>query len=298
MSSRSSSRIRPLGSFLRQDAEGFIVALNTEIDSLWRPSIDEAVAWYKREYGTQLHSVYVRGSVAQGRSPEDVSDLDLIALLGHNAFRTPYIAWEHVSWESAFSSSMQASLPRKCRPDFVVASLNKGFLSRNNGLPMAIATQSVCVHGTNIIPRLPKYRPGPDMMYYNGRMSSFIQLYYASLQETDDIGVLTDQIRRVLKAIIRCAFELFMQEEGRYTRDLYLCCQVFEKHAPSTAHLAWQALEMYLDDPPSVSEQIDLVSSFGHWLASRERLVDLKPRPGRFCRLLHECGVSAKILGS
>ncbi|WP_339466607.1 hypothetical protein [Pseudomonas sp. EA_65y_Pfl2_P74] len=280
------------GRFLDQDTSGFILPLGKPVlaGTSWENIVAKARERYTKEYGKALHSLYLRGSVARGQAIPGNSDLDMIGLLHYNAMRDKYLAWHHVDWENTFSIELNADLCFNVKPDFVVASMNRGFLERNNSLPSILATQSTCIYGTDIREHLPKFRSDEAMMYYNGRMKLFLLDCYSRLTTDPSPQSVVEMCRNITKAMIRCAFELVLIREGRYTRDLYLCCTTFEKHHPEKAELAWNSLRLYINPCQNISRLLSLIYEFGHWLVLQERTIELRHRPTFAQRILHETG--------
>jgi uncharacterized protein len=289
---------RPLGGFAELDAEGCIKRPDPDLvlAEAWQESVALGRQWYVQRYGPRLHSLYVRGSAATGRPPNHEADLDLIGLLRHNVFRDSYVVWQHVAWEREFAAAHGDLLPGAATPDFVVASLNRGFLERNNALPMILATQAVCIHGTDVTNLLPRYKPGIDTMYYNGRLKLFLSTFYERIEHLGTRPALILECKRVLKALVRCAGELGMERHGRYTRDLYFSCLAFEDVDPKQSGAAWEALELYLEVQPALDRVLEMTASLGHWLAARERPLDLRTRPARVHRLMHDLGLRKRVL--
>lgn len=284
------SLARPVGGFSKLDADGFIIPSRpcSSHWQSWAPAVKLATDWYVERYGKRLHSVYVRGSVATGTAEASYADLDMIGLLHHFEPFDEYLIWRHVDWEEEFASFATDILPPNARPDFAIASLNRGFLERNNALPMVLATQGVCVHGTNVIQYLPRYKPGIETMYYNGRMQLNLAIFYNQISSGLAADQLTLECKRVLKSMLRCAGELEMDRDGKYSRDLYFCCLAFEGRFPQESVLAWSALECYLEKEPDLLRVLDFAESLGHWLARRERIVDLVHRPNKLLRWMHD----------
>ncbi len=281
------------GRFLDQDAAGYFIPLqkNSALDPEWETIVGLARERYIKAYRERLHSLYVRGSVALGCPIRGSSDLDMIGLLHHNSFCNQYYVWNHVEWEAAFSSELKTMLSFEVQPDLIVASLNRGFLERNNSLPAILATQSVCIYGSDIRQHLPLFAPDETMMYYNGRIKLFVFAAYQNLKRDASPQAVMQVCRTICKAMIRCSFELVLQKEGRFTRDLYLCCMAFATHYPDQAESAWQALHLYISPCQEIAPLLSLIDDFGHWLISQERTIELRHRPNLGQRLLHEMGV-------
>lgn len=74
--------IQPTGSYFEVDRKGYLVnpASKDKLQDEWKPAIDDVVEAYKENFGENLKSVYIRGSVAKGKAIEYVSDIVLLHL--------------------------------------------------------------------------------------------------------------------------------------------------------------------------------------------------------------------------
>lgn len=72
--------IRRIGAYLVADEDGYLPSpAGTAIAAPWSAAVESLVAAYLAEWGQDLHSIYVRGSVARGLALVGVSDLDSFA---------------------------------------------------------------------------------------------------------------------------------------------------------------------------------------------------------------------------
>jgi hypothetical protein len=83
MPSNHDVEIKPIGTFLQTNAEGFIVNTTSleQIQDEWLPAVEKVTDAYRKHFGTDLHSVYIRGSVAKGQAIHNVSDIDSFAVV-------------------------------------------------------------------------------------------------------------------------------------------------------------------------------------------------------------------------
>jgi len=75
--------VKPIGSFLQTDTDGFIVNTTSpeKIQSAWLPAVEMVSDAYRKHFGENLHSVYIRGSVAKGEAIDNISDIDSFAIV-------------------------------------------------------------------------------------------------------------------------------------------------------------------------------------------------------------------------
>jgi tRNA nucleotidyltransferase (CCA-adding enzyme) len=89
--------IQPIGNCLSQDENGFIINdLSLDmIDHKWRTVLRIVKNNFVKNLDKNLHSIYVRGSVARGLAIEGISDLDMFSLV------KPSFSKEKFRWQGA-----------------------------------------------------------------------------------------------------------------------------------------------------------------------------------------------------
>jgi len=75
--------------------------------------------------------------------------------------------------------------------------------------------------------------------------------------------------QRLMKMLIRCGFELVLEQEGKYTFDLYPAVQSFIKYYPKQAENMEKALFYYLNPKENLSGQGALILNLGTWLVKK-----------------------------
>ena len=80
--------IRKTGSYFDTDSEGYLInpASMTKIQEEWKPIVNDVVKTYKEQFGDDLISVYLRGSVSKGEAVAGISDIDSFAYQIHCDF--------------------------------------------------------------------------------------------------------------------------------------------------------------------------------------------------------------------
>jgi hypothetical protein len=108
------------------------------------------------------------------------------------------------------------------------------------------------------------YKPGPAMalqVRYFGRFLAIFENEYPEETEPEQRETLAWIMRRFL----RVGMELVMEEEQRYTRDLYLCYESFARHYPQERGEMYRALELAVN--PGAGEHSEAFArNFGAWL--------------------------------
>lgn len=128
-----------------------------------------------------------------------------------------------------------------------------------------LEAQAVCVHGRDLAPQIGPYMLGPEVAfqtrYFRRHLESFAREY-----DAEPVSERPEFLAWMLRRFLRLGMELVMVEEGRYTRDLYLCYESFSKHYPAEAGRMYRAMELALN-PVASAESEEFVRSFGGWLA-------------------------------
>ena len=90
-------KIAKIGGFFPMDKDGFIInpTSKDKIQPHWSNIIADIIEEYRKAYKDKVHSVYLRGSVAQGLDIGTVSDLDMFALL--YSAKGYYVHWKNIS---------------------------------------------------------------------------------------------------------------------------------------------------------------------------------------------------------
>lgn len=232
--------IRNIGGYLDIDEAGFIVkkASPDAFQQAWKPVIADAVEAYKEHFGKHLVAAYVRGSAAKGEAIDGLSDLDTIAIVD--------LPPEHIdtSWKTAFNAAMAERYPFVEGVE-ILAITPAQAKDPNRGHRIMLKTQSACVFGLDISDSLPPIRIGKDAAQHAPSLVAELEdaiVFFGQHWGTDDAA---DRRRCswAMKRILRTGFELVMERERKYTRDLYPCFEGFSRHYPEMRPLMRETLE-------------------------------------------------------
>lgn len=249
------------GSFLPQDENGFI--LNTlsltAVQPLWQPPLSVILAAYQTNFPTNLHSIYLRGSVARGLAVPHHSDIDLVALIENSDF----IRWQTASCEAEIEKEVLAKFPFVAGIEMNIASYASDFYTQNPRVAMVLKTQSLCLWGESILPTLPPFLPSRAMCLNHQWLEADILAFQKSLVE--DTARLSD-CQAMMKIIVRTGFELTVERVQKFTNDLDICCATFCNYYPNKSLEMRQALQWFLTPTRSKSALLPFLASFGQWL--------------------------------
>ncbi|WP_270180968.1 nucleotidyltransferase [Alkalihalobacillus sp. CinArs1] len=256
--------MRRIGDVCRVDEEGRII--NTSSLANVSPAFKEAISYYREavlaSLSSEVHSIYVRGSVPRGLGIEGVSDLDTIIIT--------------VSDGEKLSSSLVNKIEQDVvdRFPFVngvemsVFSLNDVLeTSRFAIIPFMIKTHSICIYGENLQKQLPRYKADKalanDHIYH---IRAIILQAKEELVGNDDPEDVKDCCVWVMKMIIRCGFAFVIEQERTYSRDLYPAYERFSKHYPEKEPEMRKALHLAVNPTEEIEAILSFLNTFGDWM--------------------------------
>lgn len=231
----------------------------------WRQAVDRVAASCRDIFADDIHGIYVRGSVARGTAVEGIADLDIVLVL--REFRAPPFSATIAGIEAEAAAAFP--LLRGVELDPVARAALRG-----SGRPwprqaFLLKTQSVCVHGSDLIPTLPAARPGTNAMIESRRLESSIAFVRQKLKSPRTMS----RERRayclwLMKILIRSAFELVWHLEHCYTRELRACAAIFSKHHPAQKAAIDHAVAWAIEPTDDVTALLALLDSFAPWLVA------------------------------
>lgn len=252
--------IQPIGSYLELDERGYIInpASLEKIQEKYLPAVKEIKEEYLKHFGENLHSVYLRGSVAKGEAIENISDIDSFAVI---ALKDSDI---NTDWAGEFNNSIRTKYPFITGVEIGAIPLDD--LDEYPGDKIMIKTQSVCLYGENLANTLPSLKPGKDITQHIKGIQQEIERTKEWLKKEQSEEEITQRCTWIMKRILRSGFELVMEDLHKYTRDLYYCYLGFSEVYPEKKKEMYQVLELAIN-PTSNSEIIlDILESTGEWL--------------------------------
>lgn len=248
--------VRPVGKVFTTDPSGtYAIDLVDEIKPPW----DEAVRAYVDEmtakFGENLHSVYVRGSIAKGTTINGFSDLD-----------GGVVTVEEAPRDREWLESLDAKFERfPFVAGIEVLTIPRAALFEDdarNHLAFIVSTGAICVHGDDVRDELPRFGFGPWAFSHSRGLGQNIDEYLGLARVEQDADERRDLCGWIMRRIVRAGFESVMAEEGTYTRDLFCAYEAFRRHNPDLADEMWRALELAvvptddIDEPSRICEGI------------------------------------------
>jgi hypothetical protein len=277
------NEVLEIGHILTTDAAGFIInpARPENLVAPWKQVVEAVKLGYLRHLGDNVHSIYVRGSVARGLARESISDVDSFAVVRREVADLSWTAEVEKEVRQRFAFCAGAELVCLVHEDLL-----RGADDYHASWRMILKTQCVCVYGEDLAARLPDYKPGPETVVHATELRRHVE------RMTDDLRALLFLTRlpfgerlfrtsgggyralvslgcaELMKRIVRTGFELVMEEERVYTRDLYPCYTIFAKHFPARASSMRRALELAINPTGEPRALLTFLEDFGRWMVA------------------------------
>lgn len=265
MSHSQLPEILPIGNFYPMDADGFVQnrCAHAHLHGAWKALVGHAVNAYRDHLGSDLRAVYVRGSVPAGTAVMGVSDLDMVGLLDRMP-GAPYFRWFSPDRLKRVQEDLQKRFPIAAGIELMCAHHEPQIPGRNPYIKMMLKTQALCLWGDDPSTNWPAYRPGPEMCMHHRWLKTDIAAYRESLAPT------TEQVRSLLKTLIRSGFESVMALEGRFATDLYPCYRAFARHFPEWEADMKLAIQLFLSPGHAAAHLPGLLDRLGDWLVAEK----------------------------
>lgn len=265
----TSVQVSRIGSYLEVDEHGYLQsrADAANIKGDWQLAVQLLVDAYLETWGENIHSIYVRGSLAKGLAVEGVSDIDSFAVLLPGKVQTESYD-EFGIWAEKVEKRVQKTFPFVAGVELGLETFER-VRERDNPYTFIIKTEAACVYGQSLVESIDPYRLGPEVAFqtrYFGQHLEQFSTEYPDEPEDDKPAFVVWLMRRFL----RLGMELVMTDEKRYTRDLYLCYESFAKHYPGRAAEMYRALELAVN-PETGKATESFVQEFGAWLSDEAK---------------------------
>ena len=265
--------IRKTGKIYKVDDTGHLVCNQekSNIQEKWNNPLNDIVEKYKDFFKDNIHSIYVRGSVATGEACDYTSDIDLIILF--DEYWNQSMDYYFKQFNLSLNKDIMLTYPFVQKIDFGFdpGTCYKSLLDKNENMSFLdtmflIKHHSVCIYGENIQEKIPRFKM--DLIprtYYD--LEKIINRLKNSLFQPN---LNTDQIQGmsgwISKKIVRCGYELIMDDLDIYTRDLYQCWKLFSKSYPDKRNDMKFALKNAIWPTDDKNDLFEVFNKIGDWL--------------------------------
>ncbi len=256
---QASGEIQPL------DIDGYIINTSSldKIVPPWKEAIEDVCQTYIKKFGEGLHSIYLRGSVPSGKAIDGISDLDSIVII-----KADHSDSVDLSWFNDFAETLIIKYPYVSELELLwvnyASLLNPDKLTN---VRIQLAIYGLCIYGEDIIPQLPKFKPGRDTIIHAPCIDKQIDEAIEKIKLRDTSDGVKGACTWIMKSFLRVGCELVMEREHVYTRDLYWCYKLFAQYYPGTADAMYQVLDYALNPIDDREKLSSFVKDFGFWLS-------------------------------
>lgn len=249
------------------DKNGYVIneADLSKIQPYYKKILQEINQMYINKLGTNLLSIYIRGSVSVGKAKPNISDIDSVAIVKRKLTRKKLL------WTIKASDDLEKKYPKAGLIELTIVSLKELLKSKKyRNLRVYLKTQSVCLMGKDILPQLPKIKPGKRLAIY---------LYGDLKQELGTLkkifsGRITNREylfqRRPIKfwcvwmsrILLRAGLGLVMTKKAIYSQDLKTCFSIFIKEYPEYKKEAKQLLKWSIKPTNNKKQLFNFLDNF------------------------------------
>lgn len=249
--------IKVHGAYFEVDKQGFLInpASLPDPSSDWFAVVNYITENLKALFGNNLHSIYLRGSVAASCAETAMSDLDMFVLL----FSKQEIYWEHISESEEWERYCLQHFPVFHKLDLYKTAYKANIQNAYPNLASVIKTQSICVYGTDVSLAISPYKASHIKPLHLKWLRKDLDHFYESYCDLDACSA-------IMKILLRAAFDLVMEKDGRYTNSLYFCWRSFSEHYPEKENHFRQALDWYLNPTTNKKILVAYLKEHGEWL--------------------------------
>lgn len=222
--------------FYPVDPNGFLkppVNSINEIDPINEIILNEIIRECKRLFRKDLVGVYFRGSQLLNAN---FSDFDVVIVTENLGIWSSYNLSRH------FDVKFGTQFYHIKNFDAVLLDHNQVKMQRD--LQFIVKVLSVHVYGVEIEKDIADFRPTNEIAFLQHKFNAKWAHVRTLIGEGDGTQ-LKAMVNFMVKYFIRCAYELVLEREGRYTRELDLCHQVFSKYYPEYEHYSESILSYY-----------------------------------------------------
>ncbi len=257
------STIKKSGDLIYPNKNGYFVSTIDQSQPLqkeWLRPLQFCVQEIQKQLPNLINSIYVRGSVARGVAIAGVSDIDLVIILKN---KLP-VLYER-GWVRQFVKQLRSKYPQVDDVEFETTSLSSLLnLESHLGIRVLIELQGKLLAGDDVIKRLPPIKPDSSSFVHIPTFSIFQERVKSTLATKDVF--LPAYISWVAKRYIRTGFELCIEREKVFTRDLYPCYKVFSKYYPGKEYEMCKVLEQAISPTWTKSQLLGCIYALGEWL--------------------------------
>lgn len=250
---------------IKKNNDGYLVQpLNKlKISDKWKKPVDDFLVLITKLGNNNIHSIYLRGSVAIGNEIPNVSDLDfyIITRKPINEFDIKIIRELCDNLNKKYSFITKYDINYFTSKD--IMTIPERFL---------LKLTSFCIYGEDIKKKIENPKLGKDIWLSISALESDLNKLRVEIANGFYNETNTKQTCIWLtKKIIRSAFELISEKESEYSRDLSFCVDCFTKYYPHKNAEINNVLNLFLNPTDKIEDLEIIIDGIGTWLVMEHK---------------------------
>ncbi len=251
--------IRDIGTLVPCDAEGYIVniASTQYLKPPWDAPVLAVVERCQLYFGHRLVALYLRGSLAYGTAIVGMSDLDMFVIVADA------LTEDDQTWGDQLKIEITHTFPYLVGADFDLVPLSR---TENTAVRLVLKTQTIFLWGRDLTVDYPKFKISHWAAQHVYLLGHQLGDVLTALFQEQDQQAIAATCAWICKRIVRAGFELVMEREQAYTRDLYPAYQTFSKYYPEQKPQMYHALQLAVFPTTDRAALVAFLAGFGAWL--------------------------------
>lgn len=141
------------------------------------------------------------------------------------------------------------------------------FVLNNERAKFRIKTEYELLCGEDLGKNIKRYKPSSDLCFHLQIISTQLD---DAIQRISDLQneakIISRTCQEAMRIILLSGFELCINKEKKYTKDLYTCYRTFAKYYPDKEIFMRKAYYLLHKPTKDYNELIEFLSGFGKWL--------------------------------
>ncbi|MDR9828024.1 nucleotidyltransferase domain-containing protein [Vibrio sp. FNV 38] len=243
-----------------------------EFQPSFQPAVQDALRFFKAGLGTNLHSLYVYGSVARRTAVDGQSNLDIVVVT-HRQFeenRTTLLNTIQWRFQRGFPHIKGLNIKLVLARD--VASLDSifswGFLIRQC---------CECIYGEDLGECFGDYEPSWEIAkFWNDDIGQFLKTYRSHLAKASSAEQQSDVQIAIAKKLLRASYSVVMYRHKLWIDSAKTCGEVFLQYYPGK-QTEIERLEILLSGRLIPKRSVaGLMDNYGAWLVKEYQRTEFK----------------------
>ncbi|WED20689.1 nucleotidyltransferase domain-containing protein [Vibrio sp. JC009] len=240
--------------------------------SAYIPVIKDLIRYLRGGMGSNLHSVYLFGSVARKTAVKGRSNLDVV-IVSHNEPDAQFNSLlSTVKWRFKRAYPYVSGLSVQYAPAKEILNLESiftwGFMLKHC---------CVCIYGDDLATRFGEFEPSWEIAkYWNMDVEEWLTLYRKKIAQSETPQEQAYHQVVIAKKLLRASYSLIMHKDKRWFDDPVECGQHFLEYHPEKQTEVGR-LEILLSGKAIPKRSvIGLLDSYGDWLVKAYKKTEFK----------------------